>query len=321
MGSRRFIWSSGLFAAFVILTAGCWAAPSALVRLGSAGPSAKASGLSACTPATREPFELDPNRPLMVLVHGCNFSMGSFRTLAELIEAHDQQTICFNYDDRGSIDEASRQLAAALKVLEGFAPGQEITVLGHSQGGLVARHALSASRDPSFAALFHYRLVTVSAPFSGINTSKNCGLPLLHIGSLGLTVLVCQIIAGNKWTEIFPGSEFIRNPGTLAHGVGLHVRIATDERGGCARRNPAGECVKRDEVFTIGEQLNDTIDGEPRVERVEIRSGHSEIIGEWGAPPTRLLAVLQSLKILSQISPERRDHIAALMMKHYGAAR
>ncbi len=307
-----------LVGAVALTTAGCWTAPRAVVKRGlEAG--VVVPGLSACTPGTHEPLELDPNRPLIVLVHGCNFSRGGFRNLAELFEAHDQQTVCFSYNDRGTIDAASRKLVEVLEVLEAYAPGQQLTVLGHSQGGLVARHAFSADRDRSFASTFQYQLVTLSAPFSGINSSKHCGLPWLHVATLGVTVLACQVIAGTKWTEIFPGSQFMTEPGTLAPGVGRHLRIATDERGGCGRRGTDGACIARDEVFTIAEQVNPTIDSEPRVEKVEIQSGHSEIVGEWGRPPIKLIAILQENHILAQTTPVRRDRVAAVLRRLYGA--
>lgn len=312
-GSLRAVFLAGL----ALATTACWTAPRAVVKRG-AEAGVVVPGLSACTQGTRGPLELDPTRPLTVLVHGCNFSNGGFQNLAEVFEAHDQQTVCFSYDDRGTIESASRKLGTVLEVLEAYAPGQQITVLGHSQGGLVARHAFAMKRDRSFAATFQYRLVTLSAPFSGINASKHCGLRWLHVATLGATVLVCQAVAGTKWTEIFPGSEFMTEPGTLAPGVRRHLRIATDERGGCRRHGADGACVTRDEVFTLGEQLNATIDAERRVEKVEIQSGHSEIIGEWGHPPHKLIAILQQEDILAQTPPDKRGRVAALLLRLYG---
>lgn len=303
------------------VTSGCWTAPRAVLRVGKSGPDIEVRGLSACTPATHGPLELDPKRPLVVLVHGCNFSDNGFASLAEVFEAHDQQTLCFKYDDRDAIRKAAGDLIESLKALEAFAPGQKITVIGHSQGGLVSRRAFADVQDASFASTFDYQLVTVSAPFSGIRASEHCGLPWLHVASLGLTVLVCQIIAGNKWPEIFPGSHFMSEPGALARGVQVHVRIATDEREACGVRASNGKCVEPDEIFALEEQLNAELDGDPRVEKAQIRAGHSEIIGYWGGPPTKLLAILQEKNILAQTPPERREQIASVLRKLYGPPR
>lgn len=317
MLSARYASLRVLLGALTLATAGCSTATFMTVKR-AGEPDLVLRGLSACNAGTHESFDLDPTRPLIVLVHGCNFSMGGFRNLAEVFEANGQQTVCFSYDDRSTIEASSRQLVNVLEALEAFAPGQQITVLGHSQGGLVARHSFSADRDRSFAKTFRYRLVTLSAPFSGINSSRQCGLPWLRVASLGVTALICQLIAGDKWTEIYPGSAFMTEPGTLSSGVSVHLRIATDERGRCARRGRDGACVKRDETFSLAEQLSTPIDSDARVEKVEIQAGHTEIVGEWGKPPLKLIAVLQQMNILAQTLPWRRDRVNAVLERLYG---
>ena len=71
---------------------------------------------------------------------------------------------------------------------------------------------------------FRYQLVTVSSPFNGIEASSDCGSLLLHIVTLGISVGICQIIAGTMWTEIYPRSAFMRSPGTLVSGVERHIK-------------------------------------------------------------------------------------------------
>jgi len=302
-----------------VVAAGCWSPPRALVVGANANIGTWIEGLSSCRPEDGEVVQIDPQRPLTLFVHGCNFSMGGFRTLAQVFEAHGQQTICFNYNDRERLEDSSARLIDALEALEAHLPGGDITILGHSQGGLVGRHALVRDRARPLRVRddFHVRLVTVSSPFAGIDSSRHCGLTWLHLVTLGATAVVCQGIAGSKWREIYPGSTFMRRPGTLASAVTNHVKIDTDERGSCRRHAPDGRCAEGDFVFSLDEQYSDPVDQDPRVAGVAVRAGHIEIVGERGTPPTKLIDVLQANDILARTPPERSHEIALLLEQLY----
>jgi pimeloyl-ACP methyl ester carboxylesterase len=172
-----------------------------------------------------------------VLVHGCSFSRGGFNTLAKVFEAHGQQTVCFNYDDRERLEVSSAQLIGALEMLQDLLGATEMTVVGHSQGGLVARRALVRDRSRPLRVRpgNRLRLVTVSSPFAGIASSRDCGRTWLHALTLGVTVGICQGIAGDKWHEIYPGSEFMNHPGVLLPEVASYLKVVTNETGSCRR--------------------------------------------------------------------------------------
>ena len=205
-------------------------------------------GLAGCAGTRAEAVAIDPDRPLAVFVHGCNHSAGRFRALAEVFEAHGQQTICFEYDDRESLEETSARFATALEKLEEHQRNREITVLGHSQGGLVVRRAFIAEREDGVPPdeEKNYRLVTVSSPFNGIAASAHCGMIPLHVVTFGVTAGICAAIAGHKWNEIHERAEFMREPGTLIEPVDEYVKIVTDERETCRRYDDRncryGEC-------------------------------------------------------------------------------
>lgn len=302
-----------------VLGAGCWSAPRALVTTGSTDQGSWIEGLSSCRPEDGDVVRIDPTRPLTLFVHGCNFSSGGFRTLAQVFEAHGQQTLCFNYNDRDRLDISSAQLVTALEALETRIPSGEITIVGHSQGGLVGRHAVVSDRERPLRANknLRIRLVTVSSPFAGIDSSRHCGIVWLHVVTLGVTALVCQGITGSKWHDIYPGSRFMRRPGTLASAVTNHVKIVTDERDTCRRRSATGTCAERDFIFGLDEQYSSAVDGDRRVAGIEVKAGHIEIVGERGTPPTKLIEILQAQQILVQTPPERRTEIARLIEQLY----
>jgi len=302
-----------------LLLGGCWAAPRALVRVTGSDPGTWIDGFSSCLPEHEGPVQLDPTRPITVLVHGCMFSRGGFRNLAQVFEARGQQTLCFGYDDRERLETSATQLIVALESLQRLFTGGEITLVGHSQGGLVARRALVGDRERPVTIRpdLHLRLVTVSSPFGGIRSSSHCGLTWLHALSLGVSVGICQAVAGSKWQEIYPGSGFMLSPGRLVPAVTTHVKVVTDERESCRRYGANGLCAESDYVFAQAEQYGGAVDGDGRVTNVEVRAGHIEIVGERGTPPTKLLDILQGQQILAEEPPGGSTDTAALLERLY----
>lgn len=253
--------------------------------------------LDDCDDFGTNPLELDPDQPLNVLVHGCASSSARLQSVAGEFKAAGQQAVCFSYDERDTLDSSSVRLRQTLRLLESHQRSKQLTLLAHSMGGLVARHAL-VNTDPDTSMRF--RLAAVSTPFSGIQASRDCGRKALHVLSLGISVGVCQIVTGSKWAEIHPGSEFTRAPGALPDHVTEHLQIVTDEEGSCRRWGANGECERADFVFSIEEQTNPAVDSDPRVTRVVAMVGHAEVIGLEGRPPVLLTRLLREHAILRQ---------------------
>ena len=274
--------------------------------------------LGPCTGSPDRTIRLNSNHPVTVLVHGCNGSAGHFRSLAQLYAFHGQQAVCFSYDDRDSLMVSSAQLIAALDELTGKLRGGGITLVGHSMGGLVARKALEAERshlwrhpDPNL------RLATVSAPLSGIAVASNCGLTALHWLSLGAVPGMCWMITGDNWYEITKHSDFIRKPGALLPSVQRYLKVVTDERGTCRRRNAYGACVESDHIFSLAEQYHPVVDRFPQVTNVEVGAGHVEIVGYKDVAPRKLLEILQREKMLAPTPPARRAALERLLTLLY----
>lgn len=314
----RAFWLAHTIAALMLAT-GCTRNLGALVRTGPDDPGERIIGLYDCEEGRPDVANIDPTRPMTILVHGCTSSGARFRTLAQVFELHGQQTLCFNYNDRDYLNTSATQLALALSELEErIEPGQ-ITLLGHSQGGLVARRALQAdlTRPLHTREGFTYRLVTVSSPLHGIDSSADCGQVWLHVISLSITVAVCLAVTGNKWTEIPPGSRFMTNPSPLVDEVSGHLQIVTDERATCREERDDGTCETDDFVFGLHEQYSDVVRADARVSVVEVAAGHAAIVGENLRPPLLLLSVLQAHGILAPTPPEREPEVVALLGRLY----
>lgn len=243
---------------------------------------------------------LEPRRPLVVLVHGSDSGPRDFRALVDALEARGQQTVCFRYDDRARVNTSAEHLRRAVVRLVRLLPRSPVTLLGHSQGGLVARAALTARENGDDALPPHdYRLVTISTPFGGIDAASNCGHVLYHIASLGISALVCRAISGAKWKQIHPFSRMVEHPQPLDPRVDEHLAIITDERATCRRRSPDGEqCLQDDFVFTRAEQHNARIERDARVAAEAIAAGHVAAVGAGGSVPRALLDALQRHDVL-----------------------
>jgi pimeloyl-ACP methyl ester carboxylesterase len=288
-------------------------------RLPSADIHLNIAGLGNCNESTNRTLNLNSKQPVTILVHGDHSSAGKFRALAEVMAFHGQQTACFDYDDRDSLMRSSAQLAAALDALNAEMHHNQLTLIGHDLGALVARKALVAKRPDAIKnkdALI--RLVTISGPFSGIASAQHCGSPSgwEQVLTLGLNDQLCKISSGDKWHEVTAASDFIQQPGELLTAVLSHLKIVSDERDAC-RHSEAGTCVERDYTFSLGEQYFLQIDKSAIVKNVEIKAGHLEIVGGQHVAPLKLIGILQEYGILNQTEAARHADFDRLLSKLY----
>ena len=289
-------------------------------KLPPANVSLSIPGLGPCTNNPDRTLHLNSQQPVTVLVHGCRGSTGNFRALAEVMAFHGQQTACFTYNDRASLMVSSAQLAASLDTLTGQTRNKEVTVIGHSQGALIARKALVAERpQPMRSSDAKLRLVTISGPFSGIASAQQCGkpTPLMMVLTLGLVQPLCKIVSGDKWFEITSASNFIRQPGELLGQVQTHLKIDTDERGTCRQFNEAGVCTESDYVFSLDEQIHAPVDETAGLKKIEVKAGHVEIVGDQRVAPRKLIAVLQQNGILNPTEEKRSAAFSRLLTRLY----
>jgi pimeloyl-ACP methyl ester carboxylesterase len=285
--------------AILLLAAGCRSVPVSVVRTSAGDPGVSVRGLTACGESGGE-LALDPARPLVLFVLERGDPGTRYRELAWRFEQDGRQAACFDHGDRESLEESSRRLIRAIEQLESRLAPSRIVVVGHSLGGLIARRALTRERPDALpvGGAFTYALVTVAAPFGGIRASADCGRMWLHALTLGTSALMCNLVAGEAWTETPPASPFIRRPGTLLPEVEEQLQIVTDERQACRRRAWDGSCLESDRLFSVGEQRNPAVERDARSRRILIEAGHREILGQPGIPPRKLIAVLESEGLL-----------------------
>lgn len=273
-------------------------------------------GLVPCHNDATKKVYIDPKLPVTVLVHGCNGSAGSFTSLSRVLTFHGQQSLCFSYNDRDSLESTAKVLNRAANELALELQSKKITVIGHSQGGLIARKSFTDNHMTTPASI---NLVTVSAPLSGIEKARACASRTIRILSLGIHDLMCWAISGDKWYEITADSEFIRQPGNLSLNVKKYLHISTDERNSCRYFDDEGGCLKSDYVFSLKEQeLPLAIDG-GITKSIAIQAGHVEIVGNEGRTPRKLIQVLQNEGYINSTSTENRASFEKLLGQLYSS--
>lgn len=282
-------------------------------RLPPADVSLNIPGLGPCTDNPDRSLHLNSRQPVTVLVHGCYGSSGQFRGIAQVLAFHQQQTACFTYDDRAGLDVSAAALVVAIdqlaKAIKSPPATAQVTLIGHSQGALIARRSLTTRPAiPVGGGETKLRLVTISGPFSGIAAADACGSPIVKVLSLGLIAPMCRWGTGDKWSDITYWSDFIRSPGALSRQVQSHLKIDTDERGSC-RQVVDDRCIEDDFTFSLEEQRHPAVDGDAAAEGVEVKAGHVEIVGDKRVAPVKLISILQKNGIMRPTEPQR---IAAL---------
>ncbi len=120
----------------------------------------------------------------------------------------------------------------------------------------------------------------------------------LRILSLGIVDLICYAVTGEKYQQIPPNADFIKQPGELLVSVSQHLVIKTDERNTCRRVNDEGVCLEDDYVFSVNEQSNNQVDNSVNTDLVTVQAGHVEIIGNGDSVPTDLIDILKEQQLL-----------------------
>jgi hypothetical protein len=239
--------------------------------------------LTPCTDNPDHSLHLKVGQPVAVLVHGCFGSSGQFRGLAQVLAFHGQQTACFAYDDRARLTRSATELRRAIDLLAEQTGAPQITVIGHSQGALIARKSLAIFPVATASRPSEFRLVTISGPFSGIASAQTCG---------------------ETW--LYP----------LIPRVSGYLKIDTDERGTC-RHEKAGRCVAGDDIFSLAEQRNSTLETDRREQRIEVHAGHVEIVGDKRVAPIKLIAILQEQGVILPTKPELLSAFNQLLARIY----
>lgn len=231
-------------------------------------------------PLTAVRLPLDPRRPVVVWVHGYDPAQGEADPLLRDLERRGHQLVRFRYDWRERMDRSADTLVRAVRALRAEYSLPGLTVVGHSQGGLISRKAMTVGRGLTLAGDVPIDLWTIASQFAGY-------------GSANFTYLLPKVnIFGVKAShrDLRSWSPFMRRPGALGPNV-RHVKVETRERG--KQRLEGGRLV---DDCSAPRQNQPQVDSDPRlVHRVTLDLGHVGVLrDDHGRVPEALHAVLDA---------------------------
>lgn len=231
-------------------------------------------------PLTADRLPLDPRRPVAIWVHGYDPAPGEADPLLRDLQRRGYQVVRFRYDWEQRMDTSADALVRALRALRAEYSLRGLTVVAHSQGGLISRKAMTVGREPTLAGDVPIDLVTIASQFPGY-------------GAANMTYLLPKVnIFGVKAShrDLRSWSPFIRHPGALGANV-RHVKVETRERG--KRRLENGRLV---DDCSAPRQPQPEVDADPRlVHKASLDLGHVGVLrDERGRVPDALRAVLDA---------------------------
>ncbi|MFM0520732.1 alpha/beta fold hydrolase [Caballeronia jiangsuensis] len=115
----------------------------------------------------------DARVPVVVFVHGFTAHGRYLSRLAEFVAAHGFAAALFNYDSYRGIDQAARDLEMLLGELDEVIREDGIFLVGHSMGGLVARHFVQYGAERSGIRV--RGIATLGTPHSGALSKRHVG--------------------------------------------------------------------------------------------------------------------------------------------------
>jgi pimeloyl-ACP methyl ester carboxylesterase len=85
------------------------------------------------------PQHVDPQRPMVVLVHGLDCNRSNWFPMADLLIGEGYQVAYFTYPSDGPLEESADLLTREMIAVRDEFPGVLLHIVAHSMGGLVAR--------------------------------------------------------------------------------------------------------------------------------------------------------------------------------------
>ena len=158
----------------------------------------------------------------VVLIHGTCDSKGIWQVLADMLRAAGWATFAPDYGTRatGPLQESARQLDAYINAVRTVTGAEQVILVGHSQGGLLARYWMRMHEGAEFVR----HVVCISAPNHG-TTQGGIASPLFRserqeevarslidgwFGPAGMQqVTGSEIVeATNRGSEVEPGVSY-----------------------------------------------------------------------------------------------------------------
>lgn len=229
------------------------------------------------------PNDLDPTRPLVVLVHGLDGDGASCAQLGALLQKDGHQVAYFSYPADQPLDRSAALLADHLEALRHDFPPLRVELVTQSMGGLIARQYVEGA---DYAGGID-RLIMIAPPNSGSAWS-----PLAPI--MKLAVNASQWWNDADWSpawmitqgitqaarDLWPGSRFLIDLNSHPRRAAVRYTIIAGDRP-ISYRFEAQALELADRVLDaamppswIARQINSAVEGQ--IQRIGDRTGEGD---------------------------------------------
>jgi hypothetical protein len=181
----------------------------------------------------RLPESINPQKPLVILIHGLDGDAGSCAALRDLLTANGQQVAIFAYPAERPLSESSEFLTREMNGLHRTFPGLKIDFVTESMGGLLARQYVEG---PAYAGDVQH-LILIAPPNQGstwarlsifnrlvVNTFK-----YLHDPQWSPTWMITEGIC-QAGSDLEPNSDFLQGLNSLARRPGVKYTIVAGDQ-------------------------------------------------------------------------------------------
>jgi len=177
------------------------------------------------------PGNFDARRRSVLLLHGLEGTLAELRPLARASERAGQQTLFFDYPNDGPVARSGERLHQELTGLARRHPQLKLTIVAHSMGGLVVRHALENCR-PSVTCVSD--VFMLGTPHRGSALSEGQAWLELVFQSLAPDEDDWSSLRdglGEAAHDLQPGSRFLRGLDTRRRPPGVRYHTAAGRQG------------------------------------------------------------------------------------------
>ncbi|HSZ57942.1 MAG TPA: alpha/beta fold hydrolase [Tepidisphaeraceae bacterium] len=184
------------------------------------------------------PGRVEPNRPLVVLIHGLDADRNDCVPMGELLRQLGWQVAYFSYPGDQPIDDSAALLARSMRDLRERFPQMRVDFVAHSMGGLIARDYVEGLEYAGGVD----RLIMIAPPNHGsswahlrsaLSVQKNFDLRR-DDADWRWSWLITEGM-GEAGSDLLPGSEFLAELNARPRRAGVNYTIVAGNRSAVAR--------------------------------------------------------------------------------------
>ena len=225
-------------------------------------------------------------KKIAILIHGAASESDYLLPLGIILKDRGYEPIQYRYNTDERASDLNLSLKLNLNALIWKINPDEVLIIGHSLGGILARKTLEEiTLTPKIT------FISISSPFKGMKILSSLKNPLIY----QITSLVIKDLK-KSFIDMAAKSEFLNSYKGIPSHI-KHHQIITDEEGEIRIVHINGKTIdKNDNLVAIEEQTSDLI-GPYLQDKHQIKNGHVSVVNSAGKVSANLAQLLDELEL------------------------